>query len=422
MAYSKDLVQERLELFEALCKSTDIGNILKIAYTHLQNPIVLNDSSYQAVHSYGGPLESDVYSQDPSGNFMKTDVLQTLYNERFPDELMRAEHSYLGYQPDRGRYLLLCPIHVDQIMVAFLCVLPNFREHTPEDVAYMDLLADTISIALQRENAFTNNFAVNQGFLIKQILSGYFETEQQLQARLTIMSINPSGQYCLGCVEKPGDSFSAYNQFMHLFKRVFPDALLTVYETKLLILLNGPKDIAALTQKRSELEPFLKFNNLRLTVSCCFGHLMDLPAYYQQIVALQAAQQRFEVPPKPISNVLDDYLFYLMTTEKTPQELSAIIHPDIQRLIEYDNLHGSDHVTTLLMYLTCRHSSDAAQNLHIHKTTLSYRIERIGDILGEGKLIDQELCLIYLLSLRIHCFLTARSSTQLQLQQISAPI
>lgn len=77
----------------------------------------------------------------------------------------------------------------------------------------------------------------------------------------------------------------------------------------------------------------------------------------------------------------DYYLEYIIekAIEKLPVEF--ICHPGILKLKEYDSINQTGFYHTLFVYLQYAHNlNEVARLLHVHRTTLLYRIEKIEKI------------------------------------------
>lgn len=70
----------------------------------------------------------------------------------------------------------------------------------------------------------------------------------------------------------------------------------------------------------------------------------------------------------------------------------SVCHPAIMQLIQYDRENESNFLETLQVYLKNeRNITKTAQELHIHRNTLIYRINRIEDSILGTTLDNQEL-------------------------------
>ena len=78
-----------------------------------------------------------------------------------------------------------------------------------------------------------------------------------------------------------------------------------------------------------------------------------------------------------------------------------LLHPAVIQLAEHDRLHGTDYLPTLEALLDAQFNQMlAARALHIHRTTLIYRLQRISEMTGL-RLDDAQEMLHVHLSLRI---------------------
>ena len=69
--------------------------------------------------------------------------------------------------------------------------------------------------------------------------------------------------------------------------------------------------------------------------------------------------------------------------EKEDSEIRFLIHPGLMKLYFYDQEKNTDFMTTLREYLTQPgQPAKIAENLHIHKNTLQYRISKLKETTG----------------------------------------
>ena len=77
-----------------------------------------------------------------------------------------------------------------------------------------------------------------------------------------------------------------------------------------------------------------------------------------------------------------------------------LIHPEVTRLAEYDAVHHTEFARTLEVWLAKERSqAKTAAALHLHRNTLTYRLQRIRELL-ECDLEDDDTRLHLLLSFR----------------------
>lgn len=110
-------------------------------------------------------------------------------------------------------------------------------------------------------------------------------------------------------------------------------------------------------------------------------------AYYQAKAAVELGHQ---LNPDDTLFFFGDYavecLLSVYLREQTAGDFCA---QEILTLNDYDAEHGTQLMQTLEVYLLCdKNLTHAAQELHIHRNSLNYRIERIADLLGENEFTE----------------------------------
>ena len=83
----------------------------------------------------------------------------------------------------------------------------------------------------------------------------------------------------------------------------------------------------------------------------------------------------------PITYFGDLGLYQLLTALGANPEARRFFRKTLGRLIAHDEAHNSELVNTLDGFFTCHGNlSQTASRLHIHRNTLTYRLERIATI------------------------------------------
>ena len=402
MKYSKEFKEEKIELFELLKEGCGLEKLLKAAYRHLENPVIMNDASYQALASYGGELEKDTYTSSRSALLMNDEILNRLHREEFPQELQKAQGAYLGFQKNKNRYLLLCPVRIRGAMAGFLCVLPQNHKHSAEDVAYTDILCDAVRITLMNSIGSSYGMNLNCEYLLSGLMNGVFETESQIDHRFEILNLRKSACYVLCMIRSdlkaeqsriPGSVFQNIRRFL-------PEAVVSWYQDVILLLCGVPLADAILLPEQEKLEPLLESQQLSMIVSNKFTHLLQFPLYYKQIKKLNSFVEEFECKGT-IFTVQHYFLPFLSYSANTRQSIQALIPIGIYQLISYDQKNRTDYLNTLTAFLREKNVSQAAEKLNIHKTTLTYRMEKIMEIIGSDidELQDERLQLLISITL-----------------------
>ncbi|MER7673635.1 helix-turn-helix domain-containing protein [Kitasatospora sp. NPDC096128] len=110
--------------------------------------------------------------------------------------------------------------------------------------------------------------------------------------------------------------------------------------------------------------------------------LADLPHSYDEAVRALAVRRRSQDPYG--STAFDELgLCRMMGTGGGEREADLFVHLWLGRLLDYDAQHHTELVMTLSRYLESGCSYDAtSEMLRIHRSTVRYRLQRIGEITG----------------------------------------
>ncbi|MFG2821737.1 PucR family transcriptional regulator [Kitasatospora sp. NPDC048365] len=110
--------------------------------------------------------------------------------------------------------------------------------------------------------------------------------------------------------------------------------------------------------------------------------IADLPHSYDEAVRALAVRRRSREPYG--STAFDELgLCRMMGTGEGEREADLFVHLWLGRLLDYDAQHHTELVMTLSRYLETGCSYDAtSEMLRIHRSTVRYRLQRIGEITG----------------------------------------
>lgn len=397
-----ELIYEKLELFEALKNNVGVNSILDIGYKYLNNPIVFSNLNFTLINSSGDIFKDNVWYKGTNGIYMHSEIVNELYNHHFPDEIINSQKSYIGLTNNSSTYLLFRAIRIDKAVIGFLCVVPQNHEHTELNIKYLDILGDTLSIELQKNSLFSENRLLKFNYLLVNLLQNNFDSEEDIIPRLKLLGWTTKKYYIVSLIYF--NDFESYkqnqNDLTNHLNRIFPHCIFTYYQDSLVLLIGTNE-----RKKYSDdihLNTLLKCYNLKISFSHYFTNLKESYLYYQQVFEMKNI-----VNTNNNSNLiiyhLEDYIIeYLILSHCNKKQLLVAIHPNIKQLFDYDNINNTDYYKTVCEIIKSHFNySRAAKYLHLHKTTLSYRLQKIEDIFGLTFDVDNDNPLNYLISIKL---------------------
>lgn len=111
--------------------------------------------------------------------------------------------------------------------------------------------------------------------------------------------------------------------------------------------------------------------------------------YYTSLVMSHYAAEQAQACVSHLSgdayiyNYEQEFLYHLFSQGMSRDWLQSQISPDLQLLQQHDQKYHTEFVHTLRTYINCsRNATNSAAQLHIHKSTFFYRMNKIADLLA----------------------------------------
>jgi hypothetical protein len=161
-----------------------------------------------------------------------------------------------------------------------------------------------------------------------------------------------------------------------------PGVKVIVYEGNLVLLINNRINEFSIGDVSKNIIEFMKKNDLRGGLSRYFNNISDLNFYYKQ--SLKAIEMGIISNKEEIVYVYDNYVIYHML-DMLPRDMDIkeFCHPSLLELLEYDRKNNTQYTYTLYTLLLAKGKQvDASNNLHIHRSTMVYRMEKIEELSG----------------------------------------
>lgn len=157
----------------------------------------------------------------------------------------------------------------------------------------------------------------------------------------------------------------------------FPDTIVFVNGSELVLISNKTREHNA-AQIETRLPALLK-NDYYVGVSTVFKGLSDAGLYYHQAV------NELELCEKNNSffSFAEQHRTEYFKSMLAKAALSkAYLHPGLLKLYEYDQENHGEYYATMRAYCLANfHLSEAASMLNLHRNSISYRMEKIRDII-----------------------------------------
>lgn len=386
-------------LYEKAIENADIQTILKTAHNFLDNPIIVADSTYRLLGCYpqkklGDQVWDKLYEQGfvNQNHMRKFDVDKTL------EKLLKSNKPIIlnwGFAEKTPR--LSIKIQKNDRFFATMGVLKYNRDFLKQDYEVVKILADVLLSLMTDNNLPSDRLHIIKQSLLANLLDGGISSKRSLQKTMQNIDLKMKDPYYILSCRLANIENNILEKFhKDLTYKINNIQILTHKENFVLFIYNESN----IDQKLEKLREIFEKYDVSFGLSNKFNNLLDTFRYYQQ------ATRTIKVGKK-LDDVMYIYQFKnyaedcLIEDSITKDKLVTFIHPGIKKLIQYDKQNDTKFAVTLYNFLkNYKKANETAQNMHIHRNTLTYRLNKSQEI-GNFDLDDNNECRYLQLSLKI---------------------
>lgn len=367
---------ERFNEWESkLMKSSaerDWETVLELGGELLENPLMLSDAAGTVLAMSGRFCEDEInpywVTARESGHVPLEVLSAPMYDEN--DQLHSWNDTPTLFHTQEGDRLIGSYISVGGKRTAGLGLWEYARPIRYGDVLLFSVLCNAIATAFQEKENENADRAVTDIF--RDILDGK-RIEKGLLSRIEIGCKKP---WRLVMIANPFRADSIYkHSLLNRLARYPKTNLPFLYENYVLVLIsdNAAKLLAdSMSSENGKLY-------YQIILSLPFERLEDLPVRYRQCV--YAMEQTEEQPGVYCGEKFA--LSYLRSRFVQLNREQTLSHPALNVLRRYDMEKKTEYYRTLFVYLLYERSILlGAAELHIHKNSFLYRIQKIREMIN----------------------------------------
>lgn len=349
----------------------DLAGILNHGGELLENPMILSDASGSVLAMSGRFYAEDInpywVTARDTGHIPLEVLSAPMYDER--NRLHSWNDTPTLFHTQDGNRLIGSYISVGGRRVAGLGLWEHSRPIRPGDVLLFAALCGAVASAMQEKESESTDRAVTDIF--RDILDGK-KIDKGLLSRIEIACKTP---WRLVLIANPFRADSIYKQSLLHRLELYPRPNLAfIYENHVLALISE-KDAERLASSVSSENGKLYY---QIVLSLPFEELADMPVRYHQCV--YAIQQTHEQPG--VYRGEDYCLSYLISRFALLNKEQNLAHPALAVLRRHDMEKNTEYYKTLFVYLLHERSILlGAAELHIHKNSFLYRIQKIREMI-----------------------------------------
>ena len=380
-----------IRILEAISSDLRPSDILDIADPILQEPLYLLGSNQFVLalsKGYGHGSVNELWDQMLDSGSADLAFLSRL-NIEYPQHLSRrglyyfsvpfVEQKSFNYNMlFQNRWIGLCS------MVERIAPMPQYK-------------VDLFHIFCQSlELWFTSHSQEQQQLIVDSLFREAVLTEQpdeNFQRQYLLRFQGVSMQKKILVLVSSSENDLLLGHIHRELNLAFPQLMAIILQNRICVLLNGESDSSCpLPDGFKELLQRYSFHG---GCSLPFTELSEVHTHY--------AEAAYAADHMPSDSLLEEFRNYALpyALEKIHSTMKTDpVHPDVRTLTDYDRKHHTEFAHTLDIYLREERSqSRTAAKLNLHRNTLTYRLQRIRELLT-CDLNDENVRLHLLLSFR----------------------
>lgn len=395
-------------LLNALFSGKGLQHLVDTASHLFGNPIYVADLQNKYLAMSAGIIpDNDFFRQESASGYISEKGIHSIRANKLDEKIRRSKQAYYYVNELVQKGMLVDAVYIQDIEVGHVMMLESehpFRDYDPD---FFHRFCKLVSMELQKDSAYSRNKGVMYSYFLADLIKNPGQNAADTKERLKALGCSLKETFYIVAIPPVNHSFSDLKLEVILvgLKRIFGGSIYVIYEDTIVFLISRAMNQNLNEYEISQLSNYLLANHLKAGISNFFQNLEDTHRFYQQAVDSVHLGLKLK-DSAPIYYYSDYYLYQMLEIyEKEDSEIRFLIHPGLMKLYLYDQKKHTDFMNTLREYLTQPgQPAKIAENLHIHKNTLLYRMGKIKEI-TDCDFIEGEDFMTFNLSVRIMKYL-----------------
>lgn len=335
----------------------------------------------------------DFYSSpDIEQDFITGNTYNALKNDKVLNKLHSSDKAFFSNQRVEGSPGILsapwgwifAPIRICDMLVGHISIC-GCNHELPEDALELaDLFAHAISIEFQKNDFFIQNQGIVYETLLNDIIEKRVTGEGIIKSRLALLgkTLLPK-LYVITIRDIHADTqiteSALKNVSQSALRNFFSHSISLIYKHDIVLLVSLQPEQPLLDILQEDLRNFLTGNHLIAGISNCFYQISDMSEHYIQ--STEAIKWGIRTDTEETIYLYNKYTaFRMFSSLKDYLPIASLCIPELFEMYISNNNQNQELLDTLFLYVKSpKSASETAKELHIHKNTLFYRINKMTE-------------------------------------------
>jgi len=351
--------------------------LLQCAYKIFNAPVLFTDEHYSLVSLYPASKIGDpVYDTLFETGSLPIETITAFQEAYLKDPGIRYEPFFAKDGLVKERPRIFAEVYDDKKILGHIEIFINSQKVKSWQLEAAAALTSALRIKLNLTRHFTPTLSRNLNDLLNRDSPNLLKDKSMANISQTRKF---PGILLVALLDQNKAQQAFANVALNYCLHKFPSAIPTIYNNDLVILIADKKKQHTSSVKKiaEEIAVFLSQYEVRCGAVYPVENLYLLPDHYLQgrltaKLMPQGMAYYDKVMPEPL---------YLYLSELP--ECVGFIHPALKMISAYDRDNETEFLPTLKCYCQCLfQKNEASEQLHVHRNTLLYRLNRMEELFG----------------------------------------
>jgi len=371
-------------LLTALAEGRRLVYLLDLCASALCNPVLVSTS-----HEARFFCSTKYPFTDPSAlQSLNTVDVDEIYKMSFEDQNLK-QRLYESPAPlifdgnfEGGTRRIVGRVMYGKLIIGYVIILESNKPFNPDDdITLAQITCEAVSIEMQRRSRYLQE-AENSNYYIKILLDKKPYDRSAMTIWLRRIGWQEHANFYTFSIETNSinDIYPSIEPIRNFIETTLPNCK-TALNDNMLIVLANPKNQQQLETIKQGMKDQAQKHRVVIGMSSCFSNLHDLPL--NSIRASDTLRAGWLLHGDNTLYDYEDFRLQTMLLKASEHvDLNEFCHEALNILLDNDKQYGTSYYVTLYEFVrTGGDLSQAAKNLFIHRNTLTYRLNKLADLI-----------------------------------------
>jgi len=373
------------DLLEAVLEKQPLQLLLNISADFFANPAFITDANLclmATCDNYAHPESDLAWKETIESGYSSSELLRVLKRKRLTNVLNTTRKAVFVEVDKRFPKVICTNYFAKEVRIATFTISEAYTPLSPLQVGLVDYVARLLTAEVNKQSNATSRYMAAIRSNIANLLHGQNIDAGILKTNFEHIGWTSKDTYrVLKIPLTPAallDGTAGHDK--KVYESIFEQCVSLDMNEVLILVIRCQKEEEKDRHSFASLRKYLKAENAACGVSKRF-HDFELLGEEYKLANAALEMGRWKYPEESLYFYEDLMLEHLLNEGSRFFHLRSLCEDAVLRLAEYDLQNGSNLVETLKVYLLQERSLLAAsQELHIHRNTLVYRLNKIEQL------------------------------------------